>query len=88
VNRAIPAACEVCGKVAPVCGVGFPLCPGAIPGLPEYLRGAALWVCAAPACDLAAQQRAARAAAQAGITLKTIWRHWRFDTPEPERTRQ
>lgn len=74
--------CEVCGLVPPAFGVGFPAFPGAIKGLPEHLRGMCLWVCHAPDCDLAAQKRAAKAAAQAGITLKTIWRHWRYSDPE------
>lgn len=85
-SRAVPAACEICATRAPVVGVGFPAWPGATPRLPAHLRGMCLWVCPDPVCDLAAQKRAATAAAKAGITLKTIWRHWRLDTPKPERT--
>jgi hypothetical protein len=83
-TRAIPADCEICGLAPPVSGVGFPSWPGALPGLPGYLRGTCLWVCATRACDLAAQARALRAAKAAGITLAKIWRHWPVsDRPSP-----
>ena len=80
-ERAVPPLCEVCGLAAPARGVGFPAWPGALPGLPEYLRGACLWVCHARACDLTAQRRAATAARSAGLTLTKIWRTTRFDLP-------
>ena len=88
-TRRMTAKCEVCGLVPPRQGVGFPVLPGAIPGLPEYLRGAILWICHAPACDLAAQKRAAAAAAREGITLTEFSRVHVFDrapapTPESE----
>lgn len=74
-SRAVPDVCEVCKAFPPHSGVGFPAYPKALPGLPTALLGGCVYVCATPACDLAAQKRAAKAAAGAGITLKTIWRH-------------
>jgi len=85
VSRPVPAACEICAARPPTSGVGFPAWPGAVKGLPAHLRGACLWICPDPGCDLAAQKRAALAAASAGLRLKTIWRHWRPDTPKGPR---
>lgn len=90
-NRPAPNLCEVCGLEPAVEGVGFPASPKALPGLPDALRGGCIWVCANPVCDLAAQKRAAKAAAMAGITLKSIWRHALIrlapDTPSERKTR-
>jgi hypothetical protein len=75
----MPALCEVCEECPPRYGLGFPLGPRALPGLPDYLRGACLWICTHPECDLAAQRRAVKAAARSGITLTQIWRGHVFD---------
>jgi len=77
-SRPAPDLCEVCGASPPKSGIGFPAYPPWFPHLaklPRHLWGGAIYICGDPACDLAAQKRAAKAAASAGITLKTIWRH-------------
>lgn len=89
--RPMPATCEVCETFPAAYGVGFPSFPNAVPGLPDHLHDACVFVCYGRACDLAAQRRAAAEAARHGITLKTAWRHWRFPAPgqiHPERITQ
>ncbi len=83
-TRAPSENCEICDQFPVASGLGFPAWPGAMPGLPDLLRGACVWVCAAPACELAAQKRAARGAARFGVTLTKIWRH----VPAPSRGAQ
>jgi len=79
--RPISEVCEICSTFSPTHGIGFPAWPGAIPGLPNHLRGGCIWVCADPACDLAAQKRAIAAAARAEVTLTKICRVYRFNQP-------
>ena len=72
-TRPMPRHCEVCGKLPPQSGIGFPDMPNAIPGLPAHLRGACIYVCATPACEIAAQKRAVTAVPK--LKLKQLWRH-------------
>lgn len=76
------ALCEVCEECPPRYGLGFPLAPNVLPGLPEFLRGACLWICTNPDCDLTAQRRAVKAAARSGIKLSQIWRVHTYDHPK------
>lgn len=81
-TRPMSRYCEICELVPPVFGIGFPLRPGALPGLPDYLRGSCIWVCDSQSCERAAKARAQKAAARYGIELEQVFRFFSL-TAEP-----
>lgn len=83
IPRPMPAKCEVCRFYDATRGVGFPSAPGAVPGLPDVLRGARIWICECPDCERQAQTRALRAARHCGARPSKIWHITVPQNPRP-----